>query len=306
MKVFLLGAALAVGADTVSPETTRWFQATEQALMDAVAPGNSAAWERVMDPSCVVTTEEGEVLPRDRFLAQLRPLPAGLSGSIAVKALSVEEFQTFAIVRYLAQESESVFGQSLAVDYRVTNTYRRDGAGWKMVASHLSVVTRDPPAQPVSPADWPGLVGVYRLLPDGWTFTVELRDGRLVGGRDATKLRPLIPLAPHAFVLSGSLGEWHFLVENGRAARILNLRKFAPLVWTRVEAAEVASTLDEQLALRARSRRPYLSRRGARELSAAGLVGVWPDGAIGAPLGPRVLRMFDTSFAALAPQDGGG
>ncbi len=238
MKVLLLRAALAaVGAGTASPATVQWFQATEQVLMDAIAPGNKAAWERVMDPSCVVTTEEGEVFAREQFLRGLTPLPAGLSGGIEVEDLSVQEFPSFAVVRYLAAETESVFGQRLGVHYRVTNTYRRDGRAWKMVASHLSVVTRDPPAQDVSQAGWPGLVGTYRLLPDGWTFTVELRDGRLVGGRDPKNLRPLIPLASQAFVLSGSLGEWHFVVENGRATRILNLRKFAPLVWTRVDGA---------------------------------------------------------------------
>lgn len=238
MKVFLLRVALAAaGAATTAPETVQWFQATEQALMNAIAPGDKAPWERVMDPSCVVTTEEGEVLTRQQFLDGLGALPPGLSGGIVVTDLSVQEFPAFALVRYRADETESVFGQRLAVHYRVTDTFRREGPAWKMVSSHLSVVTQDPPAQEVSHAGWPGLLGTYRLLPDGWTFTVELRDGRLVGGRDPTKLRPLIPLASHAFVLSGSLGELHFVVEDGRATRILSLRKFAPLVWTRVEGA---------------------------------------------------------------------
>jgi hypothetical protein len=205
--------------------------------MDAIAPGDKAPWERVMDPSCVVTTDEGEVLSRQQFLDSLGPLPAGLSGTITVRELTVQEAPSFAVIRYLADEAESVFGQRLVVNYRVTNTYRRDGAGWKMMASHLSVVTRDPPAQPVSDAGWPGLVGTYRLLPDGWTFTVELREGQLFGGRDPKKLRPLVPLAADAFVLSGALGEWLFVVETGRATRIVNVRKFAPLVWTRVETA---------------------------------------------------------------------
>jgi len=106
-----------------------------------------------------------------------------------------------------------------------------------MVASHTSVVTSDPPAQEVSKAGWPGLVGQYRLLPNGWTFTVELRDRQLYGGRDPKNLRPLVPLAPAVFVVSGSLGEWIFVVENGKATRIVNRRKFAVLVWTRVEPA---------------------------------------------------------------------
>lgn len=236
MRLFLLRAVLAaLGATTPSQDTVGWFQATEQALLDAIAPGDKGVWERVMDPSCVVTTEEGEVLTKQQFLEVLKPLPSGLSGGIVVKDLSVKEFSDFALVRYLAEESESVFGQRLTVHYRVTNTYKRDGSTWRMVGSHLSVVTRDPPAQEVPQSGWPGLVGTYRLLPDGWTFTVELRNGRLWGGRDPTKLRPLIPLTSHAFVLSGSLGEWHFVIEDERAARILNMRKFAPLVWTRVD-----------------------------------------------------------------------
>ena len=235
--LLLRTSASAQGASAgAAPETLQWFQATEQALMDALAPGDKAIWDRIMDPACVVTTEEGQVVTKGQFLDELRPLPPGLSGGLVIKELTVQEFPAFALVRYLADESESVFGQRLAVQYRVTNAYRRDGPAWKMVASHLSVVTRDPPAQDVSKAGWPGLVGQYRLLADGWTLTVELRDGELYAGRDPKKLRRLVPLTPDAFVVSGSLGEWVFVVENGKGARILNLRKFAVLVWTRVEA----------------------------------------------------------------------
>jgi len=43
------GGAAAATAGTVSPETLRWFQTTEQALMDALAPGDKAVWDRIMD-----------------------------------------------------------------------------------------------------------------------------------------------------------------------------------------------------------------------------------------------------------------
>lgn len=227
--------ALAVRASADAPLAQR-FLATEQALMDGVATGDKTVWDRAMDADCLVTTEEGQVLDKKQFLDELRPLPEGLSGSIRVKELVVREHPSFAIVSFLADEQESVFGQAISVRYRVTNTYKRDGADdWKMAASQVAVVTQDPPAQEVSKAAWPGFVGTYRLLPNGWTFTVELRDGQLYGGRDAAKLQPLIPLTSDAFVVSGRLGEWLFVHENGKADRILNIRKFAPLVWTRVE-----------------------------------------------------------------------
>ena len=217
-----------------SAEIVAWFQETEQKLMDSIAVGDTAPWERVMDEGCVVTTEEGELIPKQEFLKQLKPLPNGLTGAIQVKELTVQEFPTFASVRFLADECELVFGQRLATQYRMTDTFRRDGTEWKLVASHASVVTRDPPQQVVSRDGWPGFVGRYRLLPDGWTFSVELRGGELYGGRDPHRMKRFVPMTANAFVLSGQLGEWIFVTdERGRAIKILELRKFEPLVWSR-------------------------------------------------------------------------
>jgi len=218
--------------------TIACFQSTEQSLMDAVASGDAAPWTRVMDDRCIVTTEEGAVQTKAAFLKDVRPLPRGLAGTITVKELTVDEFPAFAIVRYLADEREDVFCQHLATKYRVTDTFRRDGSRWAMIASHVSVVTSDPPAQAVPANGWAGLAGTYRLLPDGWTFHVAVRDGQLVGGTDASALKRLIPLTPTAFVREGTLGEWLFVTgADGRASRIVDFRKFEPLVWTRVEPA---------------------------------------------------------------------
>jgi len=87
-----------------SAETVSWFQATEQRLMGSIASGDETPWERVMDPSCVLTTEEGGLMTRQQFLNELRPLPPGLEGEITVKELTVKEFPGFAIVRFLADE----------------------------------------------------------------------------------------------------------------------------------------------------------------------------------------------------------
>jgi len=235
-RAFIAVCFVAAPAIAQSADTVKWFQTTEQALMDALAPGDKAVWDRVMDEGCVITSEEGDVQNKQQFLADLRGLPPGLTGGIVVKELTVQELPGFAVVRYLADEWEIIFGQKLATKYRATNTYRRDGQSWKLVALHLSVVTVDPPAQIETNPRWAGLAGTYQLVPDGWTFTVEHKDGKLYGGRDPKKLRPFIAMTPTAFVLSGSLGEWLFVVDaKGNGTKIIGLRKFGPLVWTRIK-----------------------------------------------------------------------
>src|SRR5437773_6656814 len=161
LPIVLFAAALHVAAPSLSASevkegatvatkgsgpTVRWFQETEQTLMDAIASGDKVAWARVMDDACVLTTEEGQVLPKQQFLDELRPLPPGLKGGITVRELTVDERPTFAVVRFLADEWETVFGQRLTTSYRVTDTFSRAGAAWRMIASHVAVVTRDPPA----------------------------------------------------------------------------------------------------------------------------------------------------------------
>ncbi len=216
-------------------DLTSTFQALEQSLMDAVAIGDKAAWDRAMDVSCIVTSEEGEVMTKAAFLKALAPLPPGLKGSIVVRELTVQPFPAFAVVRFLADESEDVFAQHLTTKYRMTDTFRREGSTWKMVASATAVVTANPPAQKVDTSGWPGLAGDYQLEPNGWTFHVVLKDGALVGGRDVARLRALIPITATAFVLTDSLGEWLFDVgRDGKATAIVNLRKFETLVWKRV------------------------------------------------------------------------
>ncbi|HEX6731708.1 MAG TPA: hypothetical protein VF074_16905, partial [Pyrinomonadaceae bacterium] len=146
---------------------------------------------------------------------------------------------TFAVVRFVANEHEDVFGQQLRTKYRVTDTFRKSESGWKLIASHLSVAPSDPPAQDVSKDSWPGLVGIYKLMPNGWTFNVVLRNGELFGGRDLNKLRPLIPLAENVFVSSGVPGEKIFIMEkNGKASRLVDFRKFQPLIWKRISESE--------------------------------------------------------------------
>jgi len=222
-------------AATASPETVRWFQTTTQSLADAIATGDHALWERTLAAEYTLTDEEGRVIARTEFLDELKGLPTGFSGNIAVKELTVDEYPSFAVVRYLYDEHETIFGQALHTFYRTTDTYRKDDRHWKLVATQVTVVPSDPePLVTPTAAELARLEGTYRLAP-GRDFLVKARDGKLFGGRNEASLKEMIPLSPLVFVPKGGIYPQIFVLDaSGKAVKLVQYHKFEEVVQKRV------------------------------------------------------------------------
>src|SRR5262245_25405757 len=67
--------------DAVNATVERLKRATQE-LLDAVAPGDVAVWQRYLSEDCVYTDEEGNVKTKQDLLKELKPLPKGYLGSI--------------------------------------------------------------------------------------------------------------------------------------------------------------------------------------------------------------------------------
>ena len=89
--------------------------------------------------------------------------------------------------------------------------------------------------------DWAQLQGVHKLLPNGWELHVELRDGDLWADRKPDSMKLLVPLGAYVFARKGALGELIFITdEKGGASKIVDYRKFQPLIW--MKPVTVAAT----------------------------------------------------------------
>ena len=232
--LWLCTACLAYAAPD---ETTAWFQSRTQALYDAVASGSRAIWDRTLDASCIITTEDGEVLDKTRFLHDLRPLPQGFTGRIRVRDLKVQPIGAqAAVVHYWLDESENIFGQPLKTTYVQTDVYRRSGGEWLALAMQVTVVPRDLEPIDVDARGWPALVGEYRLSEQSSSaYHVWLRDGVLFGGNDAQSATRLIPLAPLVFFQQGSIHLMVFVQDHGGLVKeVRELHKYNEVVMQRV------------------------------------------------------------------------
>ncbi|HET7175388.1 MAG TPA: nuclear transport factor 2 family protein [Gammaproteobacteria bacterium] len=214
-----------------------WFQKNTQALYDALAPGTKSVWQKALADDAVISDEDGRVQTKAELLKDFGPLPPGSNGSIKVIDLKVLPIGTVgAVVDYIIDEHEDVQGQSLHTQYTVTDVYRSQLTGWKIVASHVTVVPRDMDPVPVDKTGWPALVGEYRVGPQSkHSYHVYLREGALLGGADEQTATALIPLAPLVYFQSGSIHTMIFVPDGkGGIAEVREVHKYNELVMKRV------------------------------------------------------------------------
>jgi hypothetical protein len=183
--MILIALALALVLQAPAPttdQTTAMLRAKDQALLDAIAPGDKKIWEQALASDAVYVDESGTILDRAAFLDQLTPLPAGASGKLQIANYQARVMGDLATVIHLDDEQETFHGQKLLAQYLTTETWRRDGDDWKLYLIHTYAVLKDPPAITLPEKELRQYVGEYSAAPD---LTYEIRwDGqRLVGGK---------------------------------------------------------------------------------------------------------------------------
>ena len=229
---FLLFIAAIAGcpdsAQAAEADLRAWFQSRTQELFDSIAIGDKAVWDQTMDTGCIITTEDGDVMDKAKFLSDLRPLPRGFSGRGKIRDLTIRDLGEVAVVHYWIDEWEIIFAQELKTTYVETDTYHRSAGEWKMVAMQLTVVPRDLEPIVSDPSGWPALEGEYRFPGDDQIrYRVFARNGVLFGGRDDKSATALIPLAPLVFFQGGSIHMMVFVKDkSGAVTEVREIHKY--------------------------------------------------------------------------------
>src|ERR1044071_5456360 len=217
-------------------ETERELVRIIQSLMDAVAVGDKAVWERHVADDLIYTDENWRVLTKREILADFGPLPKGYTGSIKVAEVKSRINGDAAVVSWQAHEEETVFGQRLAPVYLVTDTYFRRGGRWQLVAEQITVRPSERKTLDVDPKVFESLIGEYELTP-GVTYTVTVEGGRLLGQRTGRDKQELLPADVNTYFVKGSVrGEKVFVRDaGGRVTSMLDRREDNDLVWKRIK-----------------------------------------------------------------------
>ncbi len=222
-----------------SDKQTNELKRITQKMADAVAIGDKETWDRYTDANLVYVDENNVVKDKKTLLQELVPLPEGFFGRIAVTEYSARYFPGGAVATYIMEESEIVEGQAIHARYRETDTWVRSGIGrganWRIIASQVLAIPKDPPAIFLPAQTLDQYLGRYALS-DKTQVEIRREGDHLVASRANAKPRVMLAEAPDVFFTPGSPRERRIFTRagdggvNGFRAR----REGEDLVWKRI------------------------------------------------------------------------
>jgi hypothetical protein len=191
MKSIALPLLLLAGLSPAHAEdTSALLHKSAQALADATGTGQARVWADILDDRMLMTDENGAVTDKAGSVKQIVPLPKGASGFIKVIDWRANIDSDVAVSNQLDDEYENYHGQHLHAQYRITCSWVKRAAGWKLFSMQVLATQQDPPAVDLPDRLTDGYVGKYSGGP-GLGYVITKQAGRLMGMREG---RPPVEL----------------------------------------------------------------------------------------------------------------
>lgn len=222
-------------AQSQSSSTEEELKKITQQLLDAVAVGDKAVWERYLADTCLYSSEDGRTLTKSQLLEELRPLPEGYIGKLRVANPQVRQYGDTAIITYDAMEELEIHGQKIKTRFHTTETYLKREGRWQMIASQVLVVPSDLTPVELSPKLFDDYAGEYELAPRV-TYTVSREGNKLFGQREGRGKEELFPESADRFFRKGVRGKRIFARDSrGRVIKMIDRRDNNDIIWKKVK-----------------------------------------------------------------------
>jgi ketosteroid isomerase-like protein len=239
MRRILLAALLVIAAAApayAEESASDTLKRQTQELFDAVSAGDPAVWDKYLDADVAFTDENGVISDRKDTVAQVTPLPKGISGTITIVNWVDRDLGDTHVTTFDSDEHEDFHGQKLHALYRATGVWRKTTAGWKLIAMQSIALHQDPPAVMLPPETLSEYVGEYAAA-DDLHYVIALANGELTG--TATGGKPVVLKAELKDVLfvPGQPRSRKIFTRDaaGRVTGYLGRREERDVVWTKVK-----------------------------------------------------------------------
>lgn len=206
----------------------------EQQLMAAM-PGNKTPWLKYLDNKWYIVTEDGRGYNKPNFLKTFAPFQDGFSGKIKIIKPVFTFYDKTAIIHFIADERESVYGQDLHTTYAIADTWYMGDNGWKMIASQIFEVPQLPKPVKLNATILKNYVGTYTLSGKK-TAVISQKNDSLYIQKNMGKPEALFPETTTVFFRkSDTRGRTLFVKNKKGDVLMLERRNGNDLIWKRAK-----------------------------------------------------------------------
>lgn len=242
-RIFL-GALMGLLSVTVSPvanattaprTTENQLRLDTQRLLDAIAPGDVAVWQELLDADMIQIDENDVVRGKAALLAEIKPLPKGLIGHLKIDDFRLVQKGDLAVVTHEDDETLDYYGQMILSRFRNTDTWHRTPEGWRLLSSQVLAVLKDPPATKLDATILCGYAGTYSLTSE-IVVSLKCEKDHLIARRTGRPDRTFLPEVRDVFFEPGEPRTRRIFQRDsaGRVTGFVDRREARDIVWKRV------------------------------------------------------------------------
>jgi hypothetical protein len=223
-------AADAASGEALAAELRR----NTQMLLDAIAPGDVAVWDKWLDPAALQVDENDVVRGKPEILAELKPLGAGLVGHLYIDDFRMTASDNVAVVTHEDNETLDYHGQMLRSRFRMTDTWHKTSNGWRLLGSQVLAVLQDPPSVSLDQPTLCSYAGRYALT-STIVATIRCATDRLLVAREGQPERTFIPEVKDVFFEPGQPRTRRIFLRDsgGRVTGFVERREARDVRWVR-------------------------------------------------------------------------
>ena len=221
-------------SQTSSDSLYNIFVQKEQKLVDAIGTGDKSVWIAAMHDSCLISVEDGSSITKTELTADINSLPKGISGMIKVIEPKVRAYGNVAIISFINDEYEEVYGQKIHTQYRQTDTWMSMDNEWKIISMELFEIPKNPPPVQISRDILLKYVGIYSLGDRRCEITVD--SGKIYANKNAKgKIELLAETENMFFRKNDGRVRVMFKKDKNTKYRMIERRAGQDVVWTFVK-----------------------------------------------------------------------
>lgn len=175
-----------------------YLLSTEQELMDAIAIGDIAVWDKYLYPTCLITTEDGKTMTKKELLASMKPLPTGYVGRIEVIEPKFHQYDNTAVLNFVLDEYLELYNQKIHTQYRQQSTWKELAGEWRLVAYQVFEIPKNPIPVTLPLATLKQYEGSYSLN-DVRKCDIFVKDGKLMAKKNNREAEELLAETVNVF-----------------------------------------------------------------------------------------------------------